>query len=114
MFVVKASGRSMEPKIFDGDYCVFEKYSGGSRNGEIVLAQHVGYFDEDNMGSYSIKEYRSEKVAVDDGSWEHMSIVLHPLNAEYSDIVIDSDDADSFKIIGIYKGKINAIDHNMS
>lgn len=114
MFVVKASGRSMEPKIFDGDYCVFEKYSGGSRNGEIVLAQHVGYFDEDNMGSYSIKEYRSEKVAVDDGSWEHTSIVLHPLNAEYSDIVIDSDDADSFKIIGIYKGKIKAIDHNMS
>ena len=114
MFVVQASGHSMEPKISDGDYCVFEKYSGGSRNGEIVLAQHVGYTDEDNMGSYSIKEYHSEKVSTNDGSWEHTSIILHPLNREYSDIVINDYDAESFKIIGIYKGKISTIDRDVN
>ena len=106
MFVVRASGNSMEPRISDGDYCIFEKYSGGTRNGEIVLAQHMSYYDEENMGSYSIKEYRSEKTLADDGSWVHTSIILHPLNQEYSDIVVNDDDADSFKIIGIYKGKI--------
>ena len=38
MFVVHAEGRSMEPKIHDGDLCVMRRYEGGSRNGEIVLA----------------------------------------------------------------------------
>lgn len=39
MFVVKAMGNSMEPKISDGDYCVFTNSPAGSREGEIVLAE---------------------------------------------------------------------------
>ena len=31
MFVVRAMGNSMQPKINDGDYCVFSRYTGGSR-----------------------------------------------------------------------------------
>lgn len=38
-FVVHAKGDSMQPKIHDGDLCVFEWYHAGSRNGEIVLTQ---------------------------------------------------------------------------
>ena len=26
----------MKPKIHDGDLCVFERYTGGSREGEVV------------------------------------------------------------------------------
>ena len=39
MFVVRASGRSMEPKIHDGDLCVMRAHPVGSRQGKIVLAQ---------------------------------------------------------------------------
>ena len=40
MFVVRASGKSMEPKIHDGDLCVMRARPQGSRVGMIVLAQH--------------------------------------------------------------------------
>ena len=100
MFVVQAVGQSMEPRIHNGDYCVFEKYSGGSRQGKIVLAQHRGYFDEDNAGAYSIKEYSSEKSYNDDGSWQHESITLRPFNPAYEPIRIDAENAESFAIIG--------------
>lgn len=106
MFVVQAVGQSMEPRIHNGDYCVFEKYSGGSRQGKIVLAQHRGYFDEDNAGAYSIKEYSSEKSYNDDGSWQHESITLRPFNPEYEPIRIDAEDAESFAIIGEFVGVV--------
>lgn len=106
MFVVQAVGQSMEPRIHNGDYCIFEKYSGGSRQGKIVLAQHRGYFDEDNAGAYSIKEYSSEKSYNDDGSWQHESITLRPFNPAYEPIRIDAEDAESFAIIGEFVGVV--------
>lgn len=106
MFVVQAVGQSMEPHIHNGDYCVFKKYSGGSRQGKIVLAQHRGYFDEDNAGAYSIKEYSSEKSYNDDGSWQHESITLRPFNPAYEPIRINEEDAESFAIIGEYVGVV--------
>ena len=60
MFVVQAVGHSMEPKINDGDYCVFERYSpdnAGSRDGKIVLAKDIADFDDDYSGRYTIKKY---------------------------------------------------------
>ena len=100
MFVVQAAGNSMEPRIHDGDYCVFERYKGGSRNGKIVLAQHRGYYDDDNAGAFSIKEYNSTKSADEYGNWQHESICLRPLNPAYNPIVLTPDDIEDFKIIG--------------
>lgn len=105
MFVVRAVGHSMEPMINDGDYCIFEKYEGGSRNGEIVLAQHRGIADPEDGGSYSIKEYRSEKIITED-SWQHESIKLVPRNPYFSPIEITEDLAADFSIIAIFKGKM--------
>src|SRR5205807_10157756 len=39
MFVARAIGRSMEPRIIDGDYLVFRARPAGSRQGKIVLAR---------------------------------------------------------------------------
>ena len=99
MFVVQASGRSMEPRIHDGELCVMRKYSGGSRQGKIVLAQHRDCYDPDTGGAYSIKQYDSEKVATDDGSWRHEKITLVPLNPKYSPITVEEDDGDGYKIV---------------
>ena len=104
MFVVKAVGHSMEPRINDGDYCVFRTCPAGSREGKIILAQHHGYFDEDNAGAYSIKEYHSQKKFYEDGIWQHEEIVLKPLNKEYNPIVLTPDDIDDFRIVGEFLG----------
>ncbi|MBO4251029.1 MAG: DUF2075 domain-containing protein [Paludibacteraceae bacterium] len=99
-FIVQAVGHSMESRIHDGDYCLFERYTGGSREGKIVLAEHHGEVDSDYEGAYSIKVYHSKKVYDEDGSWQHESITLQPLNRDYEPICINVEDAESFRIIG--------------
>ncbi len=106
MFVVQAIGHSMEPRIQDGDYCVFRANPAGSRQGKIVLAQHLNFFDPDNNGAYSIKEYNSVKTFDSDGVWQHETIELRPLNTDYHTISIPSDDADSFRIVGEFIGTL--------
>ena len=99
MFAVRAAGRSMEPLIRDGDFCVMRAGVEGSREGRIVLAQHRGVADPESGGAYSIKRYRSEKRATSDGSWRHERIVLEPLNRDFDAIVIGEEDADGIHIV---------------
>lgn len=99
-FIVQAVGHSMEPRIHDGDYCLFETYKGGSREGKIVLAEHHGEVDTDYEGAYSIKVYHSKKTYDEFGDWQHESIELWPLNPAYDRIVLSADDSEEFAIIG--------------
>ena len=100
MFVVHAKGDSMMPKIHDGDLCVFERYTGGSREGEIVLAQVSGK-DDDYLCGYTIKKYHSKKTVSDD-SWEHSKIELLPTNTDgYSPITLDDDGC--HQVLGILR-----------
>lgn len=105
LFVIRACGDSMEPKISDGDYCVFEVYSGGSRNGEIVLTQ-CDHMDDDYDCFYTIKKYYSEKVQSEYGEWQHSKVELRSLNPAYPDIILQEDEDRQFRTIGIYKGKL--------
>ena len=89
----------MQPKIHDGDLCVFEWYHAGSRNGEIVLTQ-CQERDLDYGGMYTIKRYHSEKVITEEG-WYHSKVELEPLNRNYE--VIELDLEREFKTIGILK-----------
>ena len=107
MFVVKASGDSMEPVIHDGEYCVFRANPAGSREGKIVLVQNHTAYDPDYGGSYAIKQYSSEKHYNSDGTWQHSEILLRPLNPKYNPIVLEENDSDSFRIIGEFLGTIN-------
>ena len=79
-FAVYAKGESMSPRIHDGDICIFEWYHGGSRDGEVVLAQ-CSDFDRDYDGKYTIKLYHSEKAVTED-NWQHTKIMLMPLNKD--------------------------------
>lgn len=104
MFVVQAVGRSMEPRIHDGDYCVFRANAGGSRQGKIVLVQHRNYYDDDFGGAYSIKEYASTKSYDENGNWQHEKIELIPLNKDYKTILITPDDGEEFQVVGEFVG----------
>ena len=97
-FAIHAKGNSMYPDIKDGDICVFEWYNqtGGTREGDIVLAECDGIDDE-----CTIKKYHSVKKYYEDGRWEHEKIELIPLNDEFDTIVLNADS--HYRIIGVFK-----------
>ncbi|HET7550458.1 MAG TPA: S24 family peptidase [Gemmatimonadaceae bacterium] len=99
MFVCRVVGRSMEPKIHDGDYVVFRANPTGTRQGKIVLAQYRGPADPDTGGAFTVKQYSSEKVGDDDGSWRHTNVTLSPVNPSYSPIVLSARDAESVEVL---------------
>lgn len=99
MFAAKVAGRSMEPRIEDGDYCVFRANVVGSRNNKLVLVQHRGICDPDTGGSYTVKKYTSKKKYNKDGTWQHEEIILKPLNPDYSDIVIPNAEDEEFMVV---------------
>lgn len=107
MYVVQASGHSMEPRINDGDFCVFRANPAGSRQGKIVLVQHTHYYDADYSGAYSIKEYSSAKSYDEFGNWQHEKIELKPYNHDYNPIIINADDAEDFRVIGEFVGVLS-------
>jgi phage repressor protein C with HTH and peptisase S24 domain len=98
-FVAKVVGRSMEPKIRDGAYCVFSLGVVGSRAGRIVLAQHSSITDPETGGSYTVKKYSSTKIAAKDGGWQHTNIELQPINPNFKQITITPENVDDVKII---------------
>jgi type III restriction enzyme len=99
MFVAKVQGKSMEPDIPDGAYCLFRPPRAGSRQGKTVLVWHAGITDPHTGGQYTVKVYESEKRGRDDGEWEHARIILKPRNPDYSPIVIEEGAEGEVRII---------------
>ena len=82
MFVAQVVGRSMEPLIPGGSYCIFRGPVVGSRQGKrLLIEQTGGVTDVDSR--YTVKRYTSVKKANDDGTWQHERIRLEPLNPEF-------------------------------
>lgn len=106
MFVARAVGDSLEPRIQSGDLLVFRADPVGSRQGKIVLVQYRGPADPETGGSYTVKVYRSSKVVSSDSEWRHGRIVLAPLNPEYEEIILDPEREDDLKVVAEYLFKI--------
>lgn len=104
LFACYVIGESMNKIIPNGSICLFRKYTGGSRDGKIVLVEHTHIQDPDFGSGYTIKEYHSKKVVTED-EWYHQSIYLKPLSTDpgYQEIVIEADEVNSLKVIGIFE-----------
>ena len=107
MFVAQAVGRSMEPKIQDGDYLVFRANPVGSRVGKIVLVQYRGPADPDTGGAYTVKKYDSEKLIDEESGWRHQRIILSPTNPDFQPIMLEEEEAGSVKIVAEFVEKLN-------
>jgi|ERR1035437_6472357 hypothetical protein len=94
----------MNKVIPSGSICLFRKYSAGSRNGKIVLAQHYSIQDSEFGSGYTVKEYHSIKNTEND-QLSHQSITLKPrsINPEYKAIELSEDESSSLKVIGIFE-----------
>jgi SOS-response transcriptional repressor LexA len=100
-FACQIIGESMNKVIPNGSICLFKKYMGGSRNGNIVLVENFDYQDPDFNSAYTVKTYSSEKIIDEDG-WQHTSIVLRPnsFDKSYESIIIDEESGAEMKVIG--------------
>jgi SOS-response transcriptional repressor LexA len=85
MFVAQVVGKSMEPVIPDGSYCLFTTPVSGTRQGKIVLVQLRDTIDPDSGERYTVKRYLSEK-GTDGDSWRHLRITLQPINPDFQPI----------------------------
>lgn len=99
MFVAQVVGRSMEPTIPDGSYCIFRFDQGGSRNGKVVLTESRQVTDPETNQKFTVKRYHSEKEKLEDDQWRHKKIVLSPDNKAFKDIVLENVGGDDFKVV---------------
>lgn len=88
MFVARVVGKSMEPEIPDGAYCLFAPVPAGTRSGRILLLQHQEISDPETGGSYTLKRYESETVGDPDETWSHVEVRLQPANRDFAPIVL--------------------------
>lgn len=104
-FACKIVGDSMNKIIEDGQIALFKKYTGGSRNGKVVLAKYFNYQDPDFNSAFTLKEYYSDKLISEEG-WEHKRIVLKPKSYDnsYKEIEVLPEDIDrgEFNVIGVF------------
>ena len=88
MFVARIQGHSMEPRIPDGSLCVFRRNVVGSRNGRLVLVRNSELADDNQ---YTVKRYKSEKLATEEG-FTQTRIRLESLNPAYPSWDLDEDE----------------------
>ena len=98
VLVAEVVGRSMEPSIPDGAWCLFSAPVEGTRQGKIVLVQLRDEVDPETGHRYTVKRYESEKAPAGD-SWHHTRITLKPLNSEFEPIVLTAKDEGDVRVI---------------
>jgi len=98
MFVAQIVGKSMEPAIPDGSYCLFRAPVTGTRQGKIVLVQLRDAIDLDNGERYTVKRYQSEKVT-DGDSWRHTRITLKPINPDFQPIELTGAEEGELQVV---------------
>lgn len=100
-FACKIIGESMSRVIPNGSICLFKPYTGGSRNGKIVLVENIDIQDQDFNSAFTIKTYSSEKSVTEEG-YEHKSIALKPnsFDSSYKDIIINEENSASMRVVG--------------
>ena len=98
MFVAQVVGKSMEPAIPDGAYCLFAGPVTGTRQGKTVLVQLRDATDPETGERYTVKCYESEKSPAD-GSWRHAKITLKPVNPDFQPIVLTGADEGQIQVV---------------
>jgi superfamily II DNA or RNA helicase/HKD family nuclease len=100
-FACRIKGESMNRVIPNGSICLFKIYTGGIRNGKIVLVENMDIQDPDFNSAFTIKTYSSEK-SVSEDTWGHESIELRPNSYDscYKNIVITEENAAGMRVVG--------------
>ena len=98
MFAAQVVGKSMEPAIPDGAYCLFSAPVEGTRQGKTVLVQMNDASDPESGQRYTVKRYHSEKAGNGD-TWRHTKITLKPANADFEPIILTGAEEGQLQVI---------------
>jgi len=98
MFVAQVVGKSMEPSIPDGSYCLFAAPVTGTRQGKTVVVGMLDDMDPETGEGYTVKRYESEKVTSED-TWRHVKIILKPNNPDFKSIEMTCEDEGSVQVV---------------
>jgi type I restriction enzyme R subunit len=98
MFVAQIVGKSMEPAIPDGSYCLFASPVTGTRQGKTVLVQLRDSADPETGHRYTVKSYYSEMRTEGDSSG-HAMIMLKSLNPDFAPLVLQGAEKDDIQVI---------------
>jgi phage repressor protein C with HTH and peptisase S24 domain len=98
MFVAQVVGKSMEPQIPSGSYCLFASPVVGTREGKTVLVQLRDATDPETGAKYTVKRYESDKTP-SERTWRHTRITLKPHNPEFKPIELGEGEADQLQVI---------------
>jgi hypothetical protein len=99
MFVAQVRGKSMEPKVPDGAWCLFNTDVAGSRYGRDLVVQHRDLSDPEAGGAYTLKRYARPPQDVPDGTERKGVVPLNPQNPDHEPITIEND-LDDVCVIG--------------
>jgi hypothetical protein len=104
MFVAQVVGRSMEPLIPDGSFCIFRAGVAGSRQGKRLLIEQ--FSETDFAARYTVKRYTSRKSFDPEGEFTgHEQIRLEPLNSEFEAFDLGPDE---FRVIAELVGVLDS------
>jgi len=106
MFIAQVAGKSMEPAIPDGAFCLFTAPVAGTRQGKTVLVRLLDGTDPESGERYTLKRYESKKVRNRE-SWRHVQIILKPVNPDFASIVLTGEEgklqviAELLEVLGV-------------
>lgn len=98
-FVAQVFGRSMEPSIPDGSFCIFAAPFTGSRQGRTVLVRLPEGQDPETGEPFTVKRYHSEKLKSAAGGWPLWRITLWPINRGFSPLIFEKDDEGELPVL---------------
>ena len=98
MFVAQVLGKSMEPAIPNGAWCLFRSPVEGTRQSKTVLVQLRDATDPETGQRYTVKRYKSEKAKEGD-TWRHARITLKPVNLDFEPIVLTGSQEGELQVI---------------
>jgi len=90
MFVAQVVGRSMEPLIPDGAYCLFQFKAPQVRNGMVALFQLHRSADPESGGRFTVKRLSVSTQSIAAGMQRVTTLV--PENRHYTRIPVEDDD----------------------
>ncbi len=98
MFVGQVVGKSMEPRVPDGSYCLFSSPLAGTRQAKIVLVQLRDEVDPDTGERFTLKQYHSQKETNAE-SWQHSKVTLSPINPDFKSIEVTGNAEDRISVV---------------
>ncbi|MBL8859563.1 MAG: DUF2075 domain-containing protein [Planctomycetes bacterium] len=102
LFVAQVVGESMNRRIPNGSWCLFQANPRGTRNGKVVIVKYRDILDPEFGGHLTVKLYSSEKVPAENAEWLHQRITLTPDSdqAGFEPLVLNlGEDDDSFSVV---------------